>query len=224
MQSCPMLLVRPPHLPVGSHPSVCSYPVQRKHQLNHFYRWEWDMTATNWSKPMFSWTPLPTQAFHFHACSYLSHIVSRESRECCSKAESSSCLLMHTTLMWADFIRPHFWMPSFSVFLLLRLSLADNVTAAAGQTVIASRAIISGCITINNVPLIKCICSSHADGCYHFYWLFSIWLSFALIKQSHLIVCWKIISTLFGKGNVHSRFFFLALSLVFPKAVVILDL
>lgn len=50
---------------------------------------------------------------------------------------------------------------------------------------------------------------------------------FALIKQSHQIVCWKIISTLVGEGNVrsiYSFFFFpLSLRLVFPKAVVILD-
>ena len=34
-----------------------------------------------------------------------------EACERCCETESSSCLLMHTLLMWADSIRQHFWMP-----------------------------------------------------------------------------------------------------------------
>ncbi len=52
--------------------------------------------------------PMPTPAPHLRACSYLSHIVSGRSRERCCETESSSCLLMHTILMWADSIRQHF--------------------------------------------------------------------------------------------------------------------
>lgn len=53
----------------------------------------------------------PTPAPHPRACPYLSHIVSGRSCERCCEAESTSCLLMHTVLMWAVSIRQHFWLP-----------------------------------------------------------------------------------------------------------------
>lgn len=53
----------------------------------------------------------PSTAPHLQACSCLSLIVSGRSRERCCETESSSCLLMHTILMWADSIRQHIWMP-----------------------------------------------------------------------------------------------------------------
>lgn len=63
VQSCPMFLIWPSHLPVGSHLSVYSVPVQRKHPLNHLWRWERELTATNWSKTIFSQTPCPPQPY-----------------------------------------------------------------------------------------------------------------------------------------------------------------
>lgn len=82
--------------------------------------------------------PTPTPAPHLHACSYLSRIVSGRSRERCCETESSSCLLMHTILMWADSIRQHFWMPhtplSFTASLLLFMSLPPNVSVTTRQT------------------------------------------------------------------------------------------
>lgn len=137
VQSCPMFFVWHSHLPVGSNLSVYSVPVQRKHPLNHLWRWERDLTATNWSKTIFSKCPTPTPAPHLHACSYLSHIVSGRGRELCCETERSSCLLMHTILMWADSIRQHFWMPhtplSLTASFLLLMSLPPNASATTRQ-------------------------------------------------------------------------------------------
>lgn len=86
--------------------------------------------------------PTPTPAPHLHACSYLSHIVSGRSRERCWETESSSCLLMHTILMWADSIRQHVWMPhtlsSFSASFRRLMSLPPNVSAATTHCVTVS--------------------------------------------------------------------------------------
>lgn len=49
-----VLFFWPSHLPVHFPSSVYSVPVQRKPPLNHLWRWEQDLTATNWSKTIFS--------------------------------------------------------------------------------------------------------------------------------------------------------------------------
>lgn len=96
--------------------------------------------------------PTPTPAPHLHACSYLSCIVSGRSRERCCETESSSCLLMHTILMWADSIRQHFWLPhtplSFTASLLLFMSLPPNVSATTRQPFVVTVDICM-CYSIN---------------------------------------------------------------------------
>lgn len=79
---------------------LCSLSQSKnKPLLNHLKRQEQDLTATNWSKIIFSQTTQTTAAPYLHACSYLSHIVSGRSRRRCCETQSSPCLLMQTILM-----------------------------------------------------------------------------------------------------------------------------
>lgn len=59
--SSSVLFFWPSHLPIGPHQSVYFVPVEQRHQLNHLWRWQWGLTATNWSKKIFSQSPFPPQ-------------------------------------------------------------------------------------------------------------------------------------------------------------------